>query len=401
MTSIKERKLRKSSARAVLFLGLFFAPFQAGTIRAEEAVSSPWNPRAAAAYLDDRADWWLKWSGAARGQGTACISCHTSLPFALARPALGRALGEASAGAAEAGLLAGLNKRVANWKRIVAEPEAVKDPFQPFYSRNRKPSALGTEAVVNALVLVNQDVRRSDGVLSPVTRQALAHLWEQQQDNGTWLWLDFGLNPWENNGAYYGASLAALAVGMAGEGYRGQADVQPKLAALKGYLRTQAADQPLHHRLFALWASGRWPDSLAAEQKATWIAEVLKLQEADGGWSLPKLGAKTARNGAWPTHGSHPAGAGSDGYATGLAVLALQAAGVLVDEPPLRKARAWLAAGQQTGTWPAHYVNRARDGNTDIGHFMRTAATAFAALALSETPQPGPAPARRTSNEGD
>src|SRR6185295_13386636 len=47
-----------------------------------------WNPEAAAAYLDHRADWWMGWQGAARDHGTFCVSCHTALPYALARPAL-------------------------------------------------------------------------------------------------------------------------------------------------------------------------------------------------------------------------------------------------------------------------------------------------------------------------
>jgi hypothetical protein len=31
--------------------------------------------------------------------------------------------------------------------------------------------------------------------------------------DGAWLWLEFGLSPWENDSAYFGASLAAIARG--------------------------------------------------------------------------------------------------------------------------------------------------------------------------------------------
>ena len=51
------------------------------------APTPAWNPRAAAAYLDGRADWWLAWPNAARDHDTACVSCHTALPYALGRPA--------------------------------------------------------------------------------------------------------------------------------------------------------------------------------------------------------------------------------------------------------------------------------------------------------------------------
>src|SRR5207237_6403777 len=104
--------------------------------------------------------------------------------------------------------------------------------------------------------------QRAKGILSDSTTKALGHLWEQQQANGAWLWLDFGLNPWEKDGTYYGASLAALAVGMPGKEYHDRPDVQAKVAALRTYLQTGYAQQPLHHRLFCLWASSRLPGIL-------------------------------------------------------------------------------------------------------------------------------------------
>jgi len=352
-----------------------------GEAHGEDSARPTWSPRAAADYLDGRADWWLGWSGAARGQGTACLSCHTTLPFALARPALARQLGESSASAAEKKLIDVLKKRVENWDKIVADPGSVNNPFLPFYSNKRKPSALGTETVLDALVLANYDARRGHGMLAPATEKALAHLWEQQKENGAWLWLHFGMNPWENDGAYYGASLAALAVGTAGKSYFERPHLQPKVAALKHYLRTHVSGQPLHHRVVLLWASSSLPDVLAAEDRKTLIAEIAAAQEADGGWSLPKLG-KTEK-GAWQSHGVYPGGA-SDGYVTGLVVLALKRGRIEADNPVLRKGLAWLAASQKDGTWPATYPNTRRDPQSDVGKFMRDAATAFAVLGLTE-----------------
>lgn len=75
----------------------------------------------------------------------------------------------------------------------------------------------------------------------------------------------------------------------------------------------------------------------------------------------------------------------SDGFATALALLALQEAGVALSEAPLAKGLEWLSANQDptTGSWPASSVNRRRDANSDRGKFMNDAATAYAALVLS------------------
>jgi squalene-hopene/tetraprenyl-beta-curcumene cyclase len=373
---------------------VLLAAVRVGTARGGDA-APPWDPKAAAAYLDGRTDWWLRWSGAVRGQGTACLSCHTSMPFALARPALGGPLGEAAAGAVEQKLADSVKRRVENWDKIVARSASDQDPFRPYYAGGRHASALGTEAVLNALVLANADARRGAGGPSAATRQALGHLWGQQQENGAWLWLEFGLNPWEKDGAYYGACLAAVAVGTAGPGYYDQGDVRAPVAALKQYLSTQFPTQPLHHRALALWASSRLPGVLTEADRTALVNELLTAQDADGGWSLPQLGKSASGRGAWPSHGVDPDGAVSDGYATGLVVLALKRAGVPPDDPQLRKGITWLVTRQKDGAWPLNYPNKARDPQTDVGKFMRDAATAFAVLALTEPAPAGTSGPRR------
>jgi squalene-hopene/tetraprenyl-beta-curcumene cyclase len=304
--------------------------------------------------------------------------------LALARPALGVRLGETAAGAVEKRLLDNLKKRVEHWSEIASPSPGAKDPISPFYPGKKKPSSLGTESVLSALLLVNCDARWAQGRLSEPTKKALDHLWEQQQDDGAWLWLDFGLRPWETDGTYYGASLAAVAVGTAGKDYYEQPGVRPHVLALKKYLKSQFAKQSLHHRVFGLWASSRLPDILTEKDKQLLIEELLTVQEADGGWSLPKLGKKTQEPGVWESHGVYPEGAVSDGYATGLVVLALKRAGLGTENPRLQRGIAWLVSNQREGTWPANYPNRPRNPQDDIGKFMRDAAAAFATLALME-----------------
>src|SRR5664279_1237291 len=54
-----------------------------------------WDQQAAAKYLDDRMDLWFEKATKLRtGPGTtSCASCHNTVPYALARPALRKAAG--------------------------------------------------------------------------------------------------------------------------------------------------------------------------------------------------------------------------------------------------------------------------------------------------------------------
>src|SRR5438270_1368091 len=70
------------------------AIFASGCSHSQTTVQKHWSPTAAANYLDKREAQWSDWPGAARDHGTFCVSCHTVLPYALARPALTKALSE-------------------------------------------------------------------------------------------------------------------------------------------------------------------------------------------------------------------------------------------------------------------------------------------------------------------
>jgi hypothetical protein len=224
-----------------------------------------WDPQAAAAYLDERQGWWFEYPSAAR-DGTACVSCHTALPYALARPALRPRLNERRSSATETKLIGDVVKRVRAWKDVA--------PYYPDQTRGLPKTAesRGTEAILNAVILARRD--SSDGTLSNDLR--------------------------------------------------------------------------------------------------------LSKQEADGGWSMSSLGPWQRTDGsAQDTH--------SDGYATGLAALALQQAGVPPTEPRVRKGLQWLVDHQDkaTGRWSATSLNKQRDPASDAGRFMSDAATAYAVLALT------------------
>jgi squalene-hopene/tetraprenyl-beta-curcumene cyclase len=201
------------------------------------------------------------------------------------------------------------------------------------------------------------------------------------------------MEPWEaKDSQYYGAALAAIAVGTAPENYNSTPEIQPKLAALRDYLNREYATQSTINQVVLLWASTKLPGLLDSEQQRSLINEVTNQQQSDGGWRLSLL--------AWPKGWSvHSLArrqlradwtrqqAQSDGYATGLIVFALRQSGVPAEDPRLKRGLSWLARNQsnEEGSWPSSSLTERRNPSSNVGHFMRDAATAYAVLALSDS----------------
>ena len=366
--------------------------------RTNPASSSPsassWVPKTAAAYLDERASWWMQWNGASRDHGTFCISCHTALPYALARPALRPALAEQGLSANELQLLNNVIKRVRLWNEI--GPYYSGQGYDPKTKESR-----GTEAVLNALILASYDSER--GHLGADTRTAFRNMWGFQQtsggNRGAWPWLQFDQEPWEaNDSAYYGACLAAIAVGVAPDNYAGSPEPQASLQLLRDYLHRKSAAQSTINRVILLWASTKLPGLLDRNQQNAIIQEVLSRQQEDGGWRLASIAWRwrgwsvKSLLSMWFREDGTPLEGKSDGVATGVVTYALEEAGVSSDNIQLRRALSWLRSNQNTaeGFWPASSVNHRRSMNSDTGRFMSDAATAYAVLALTAHPGSGP-----------
>ncbi len=346
------------------------------------SVCNSWNQRAAATYLDKREAWWMAWPAAARDHATFCISCHTAMPYALSRPLLRSPLAEQAPSPAERMLLDNVSKRVRLWKDV-----------KPYYSEQANKSR-GTEAVLNALILASADA--PDGRLSADTRVSFDNLWALQETTGdakgAWPWINFRNEPWEaNDSQFYGASLAAIAVGTAPENYRAAPGIRNNLELLRGYLAREFPKQPVIHQVVLLWASTRLPGLIEPQQRESIVNEVLSKQRADGGWSLSSL-AWTWKGTSlyslvklWARSDGTPLDARSDGYATGLIAFTLEEAGLPRQNIHLQRGLAWLVHNQSQidGGWPAYSLNKRHDPSSGTAHFMSDAATAFAVLALT------------------
>ncbi|MBZ5562796.1 MAG: hypothetical protein LAP13_10280 [Acidobacteriia bacterium] len=360
---------------ASCILGVCFA---ASLFTAQEPSATPasasWSGKAAATYLDARLEWWMGWPVAKRDHETFCVSCHTVLPYALARPALRAALAEQAPSSEERKLLDNVTKRVRLWKEV--------EPFYPDAKRGAPKTAesRGTESVLNALILVGHDAPA--GRLSPDARLALDNMWAEQlktgDARGAWMWLEFGNSPWEGNSQYYGATLAALAAGAAPGHYQSAPEIQQNMKLLREYLSRNRDAQTLLDRLMLLWASTKMSGLLATAQQQSIIEEALSKQRDDGGFSLSSF------VGTWKRKDGTPLETRSDGYATGVVAFVLQQAGMKRDDPRLSRTLAWLMLNQEKadGRWLAYSLNKQRDLSTDIGRFMSDAATGYAVLAL-------------------
>jgi squalene-hopene/tetraprenyl-beta-curcumene cyclase len=351
-------------------------------------VSTSWDRKTAASYLDYRESWWAGWTGSARDHGTFCVSCHTALPYALARPALRASLGEQGPSANELRLVDNVIKRVRLWK-----------DEGPYYSDQayvgKTTESRGTEAVLNALILTNNDAQR--GQLSDDNRAALENMWAVQRnagdEKGSWPWLQFDLEPWEAKGAvYYGACLAAIAVGTAPGNYSSLPAIQDNLKLLREYLNRESASQSTLNRVFLLWASTKLSGLLTPEQQKNIVNEVLSRQQRDGGWRLASIA--WSRNAwsprslfqMWFREDGTPMAGKSDGLATGLSTFVLQESGLPSNNPQLQRGLGWLMNNQATeGFWPALSINKKRNPSSDTGRFMSDAATAFAVLSLADS----------------
>ena len=321
----------------------------------------PWLP-SAVSYLDARARKWIDAPPKVSNNVPCALSCHTTHPFLLVRPALARSDDDATSA-----VRAKLEARV-----MAATSFRDATPMYGAPHSRKSAESLGTEAVLNAQALVMNDAAAGGG-LSAGSERALAHLFELQRADGAWEWLDFHLEPWESGQAAMGAAFAALAVGTASRlaPEKLSNDVATRgIEKLTTFLSARASGATalrLHEKALVLWASSRLRGVATAEQRAALAKDFLVAQRADGSWSLATL------VGRLPSSEGHA-------YATGLALLALCEGRPGEDADAIARGVTWLEAHESDdGAFRAKSINVDAPRNHE---FMSDAATAYALLAL-------------------
>lgn len=273
-----------------------------------------------------------------------CFTCHTNYAYLYARPALG------ATDTAHQQVRAFAEDLVA--KRWPAEG--------PRWD---------AEVVATAAALAFNDAATT-GKLHPLTRTALDRMWTVQKEHGGWDWIKCDWPPLESDD-HYGATLAAIAVGVAPAGYAETPAAQQGLARLRDYL-AKNPPSTLHHRGMLLWAGSYLPELQTAEEKTATIAALRALQRPDGGWALASLGDWRRADGSPQDTET------SDGYGTGFVIYVLRRAGVPADDPALARGVDWLKTHQrQSGRWYTRSLHQ------DSAHYLTHAGSAMAVMALA------------------
>ena len=300
----------------------------------EEPLSKRFSAAKAVDFIDRASLHWQR--------SRECVTCHTNGAYLLGRAKL---------------------------KANTAPHAAVRRFFEQYVTgwAEKKPGPHGVVATAAALALDDS----ATGKLSTVTCNAFAAAWKTQRDDGSWDWLKCGWGPYESDD-HYGVTLAAIAVASAPENYSASKDAASGYAKLLSWLKK---NQPTlaHQKGMMLWLSQADPNTVSVEKKSQWQKDLLKLQQADGGWAIATLGDWKRADGTKQVRNR------SDGYGTGFVVFALRKSGLPPEHPAISKGVQWLKANQrESGRWFT------RSTYNDKHHFITHAGTTFALLALNE-----------------
>jgi squalene-hopene/tetraprenyl-beta-curcumene cyclase len=309
------------------------APTKATEPRAKE-----YSSENAAKYLDAVGVGWTR--------EHKCISCHTNMPYMAARPFL-----QGDEGWKE--VRSFLEKDVAKW------------------SAGEKPRG-DAYVVATSFALAFNDAQQT-GKLQPRTKEALDRMITLQQEDGAWDWIKCNWPPLEHDD-YYGATVAALALGYAPGDYAKSDAAKTALANLKEYFK-KTPPPDLHHTAMLLWASTRLEGLMTPDEQTKAVAALKAKQRKDGGWALPALGTYKRRDKEKTPNNPN---SDSDGYGTGYVTFVLLQAGVKTSDPAITSGVKWIKENQrESGRWFT------RSLNNDADHFIAHAGTAYCVLALN------------------
>jgi squalene-hopene/tetraprenyl-beta-curcumene cyclase len=317
-------------------------------ITADEPIAAQFSAEKAAEYLDRSALNWVKTKN--------CATCHTTLFYMMARPALRSVLPDSGE----------LRSFYEDYPKV---RWAQKKPA-PFW-----PIVVGTGLTINDA--------QTAGRLSEVARGVLDLMWTLQRPDGGWKWPDCDYAPLEKD-EHYGVTVAALAVGLAPDGYADTPQSRAGLEKMREYFKNNPP-KSLHHRAMLAWVSVRIDGITTEELRKTTLAELLALQLEDGGWST--AGFLTDWRGLAREDGQPLETKTSDGYGTGLVIVIARELGVSAEDPRLQRGIAWLLSHQrESGKWfTKSPVKYARNLISNVG-------SAFGILALQACGKLPPGP---------
>ena len=246
------------------------------------------SKKSAFTYIESRAHEWVTERG--------CVSCHTVLPYAI---------GNMRSGATSAVAYQDILK-------LVTTRTQTFETSDPWYGDSRALQSKATESVLNAFILTQADTAQKLKTPSDITKLAFEKLKSQQSADGSWLWLDFEMEPWESVAATpYGASLAAVA--FARSPLRTDPNYASVVQKIKTYLHTAHQDQTitLWSNISILWAESELGGILTSDEFSSILSDLISKQLPSGGWSMNHLGN-------WQKQGTQLAAGdmNADGYAS-------------------------------------------------------------------------------------
>lgn len=304
-----------------------------------EALAPRFSVANTAAYLD----------AGARAREEKCTTCHGTLAYLLARPAL------SVAGPKLAEIRSGLEKFSAELEALQLDPGS-------------HPRRIA-QTVMTAAALAHQDAATS-AKLQPVTRRALDRMWQVQQPDGGYQWLKPNAAPPSAVEDHFGVTMAAIAVGWAPENYRDTPAARAGLEKTCRYLR-QHPPQHMHQRAMLLLADHYVGGLLDEAARRKIVSDMFALQRPDGGWAMASLGRWTRKDGTPQDLTT------SDGYGTGFALYVLRTAGPIPpDDARMRRAVEWLKTHQRAG---GGWYTRSPRSSDELSSYL---GTVYAVLAL-------------------
>ncbi|HEY5315049.1 MAG TPA: squalene--hopene cyclase [Pirellulales bacterium] len=310
-------------------------------ITAEEPIAAQFSARKAAEYLDRSA---LNWQKTKK-----CVTCHTNLFYLVARPALSTILPDSG------------------------EVRSFYEDYRKVRWKSKGPTeAQGFWPIVVGTGLTLNDAQAT-GKLSDTAREVLDIMWNVQRADGGWKWPDCDYAPLEIDD-HYGATVAALAVGIAADGYAETPRARAGLERLRRYFQNNPP-KSLHHRAMLAWCSVRVDGIVTEADRHKTLAELLARQLNDGGWST--AGFLTDWRGL-ASNGGRPLDVKtSDGYGTGLVIVIARELGLPANDPRLRQGIGWIYTHQrESGKWFT------RSPVNDAGNLISNAGSAYTVLAL-------------------